>query len=142
MAPTSGGACMLDVTGSGQMDLVLMSSPQAIRVLHRESDGRSKEVDVAAAGLHLSGAGVACAVGDFDSDNLNDLAVATDEGVHLFRNLGKGKFQDVTAEAGLTARNHPTGITLIDFDHDGDLDLFVTGSASKPGDESNVLWRN
>jgi len=142
MAPTSGGACMLDVTGSGQMDLVLMSSPQAIRVLHRESDGSFKDMDTAAAGLILSGAGVACAVGDYDSDNLNDLAVATDNGIHLFRNLGKGKFQDVTAEAGLTPRNHPTGITYIDFDHDGDLDLFVTGSPLKAGDQSNVLWRN
>ena len=33
----TGGACMLDVTGSGQMDLVLTEAgPQAIRVLHRE----------------------------------------------------------------------------------------------------------
>ena len=47
----------------------------------------------------------------------------------LFRNLGKGKFQDVTAEAGLAARNKPTGITFVDYDHDGDLDLFVTGDA-------------
>lgn len=142
MAPTSGGACMLDATGSGQMDLVLMSSPQAVRVLHRESDGKFKELDTADAGLSLRGTGVACAVGDYDSDNLNDLAVATEDGVHLFRNLGKGKFQDVTAEAGLASRNHPTGITFIDFDHDGDLDLFVTGSAMKAGDEANVLWRN
>ena len=142
MAPTSGGACMLDVTSSGQMDLVLMSSPQAIRVLHRERDGKFKDLDTAAAGLSLSGAGIACSVGDYDSDNLNDLAVATDDGVHLFRNLGKGKFQDVTADAGLTRHNHPTGITFIDFDHDGDLDLFVTGSPLKPGDGSNVLWRN
>ncbi|MBS1804471.1 MAG: VCBS repeat-containing protein [Acidobacteria bacterium] len=142
MAPTSGGACMLDVTGSGQMDLILMSSPQAIRVLHRESDGQFKDLDTAAAGLTLSGAGVACSVGDYDSDTLNDLAVATDDGVHLFRNLGKGKFQDVTAEAGLVQRNHAAGVTFIDFDHDGDLDLFVTGAPLKAGDQSNVLWRN
>ena len=142
MAPASGGACMLDVTGSGQMDLVLMSSPQAIRVLHRESDGKFKDVDTTAAGLTMRGAGIACAVGDYDSDNLNDLAVAADDGVHLFRNLGKGKFQDVTGEAGLAQRNHPAGITFIDFDHDGDLDLFVTGSALKAGDGANVLWRN
>jgi tetratricopeptide (TPR) repeat protein len=142
IAPTNGGACMLDATGSGQMDLVLMSSPQAVRVLHRQSDGNFEELDSAAAGLNLSGTGIACAVGDFDSDNLNDLAVATDNGIHVFRNLGNAKFQDVTAEAGLTQLNHPTGITFIDFDHDGDLDLFVTGSPLKPGDKSNVLWRN
>ena len=142
MAPTSGGACMLDVTGSGQMDLVLMSSPQAIKVLHRESDGGFKDLDTAVAGLSLSGAGVACAVGDYDGDNLNDLAVATQDGVHLFRNLGKGKFEDATAEAGLTQRNHPAGMTFIDFDHDGDLDLFVTGSPLRSSDQPNVLWRN
>ena len=37
---TSGGACMLDVTGSGAMDLVLMQSGEkAIRVLHNKGDG-------------------------------------------------------------------------------------------------------
>ena len=47
----TGGACMLDVTGSGQMDLVLMESgAQAIRVLHRGGDGKFEDVDAAAAG--------------------------------------------------------------------------------------------
>ena len=41
-AATTGGACMLDVTGSGQMDLVLMQSgEQAISVLHRSGAGGS-----------------------------------------------------------------------------------------------------
>src|SRR5215831_184326 len=76
----TGGACMLDVTGSGQMDLVLMQkSDQAIRVLHRASDGKFEEVDVAAAGLKVTGNAIACTVGDYDADNLNDLAVAMDD---------------------------------------------------------------
>ena len=45
---------------------------------------------------------------------------------------GKGKFEDATTEAGLSPRNRPTGITFIDYDHDGDLDLLITGSALKP----------
>ncbi len=139
----TGGACMLDVTGSGQMDLVLMSSgTQAIRVLHRGADGAFSDLDAAGAGLSASGHAVACAVGDYDADNLNDLAVALDDRVLLFRNLGHGKFQDVTTEAGITPRNKPTGITFVDYDHDGDLDLFLTGSPLKPGDSPNVLWRN
>ena len=81
-------------------------------------------------------------MGDFDGDGLNDLAVALDDKVLLFRNLGKGKFEDATTEAGLSPRNRPTGITFIDYDHDGDLDLLITGSPAKPGDPSNVLWRN
>ncbi|HEU5350958.1 MAG TPA: FG-GAP-like repeat-containing protein [Terracidiphilus sp.] len=139
----TGGACMMDVTGDGSMDLVLMEAgPQAIAVLHRQADGRFRPMDAAAAGLKLAGHGVACAVGDFDGDGKNDLAVATEDGIALFRNLGKGKFEDATKAAGLEAKNHPTGITFLDFDHDGDLDLFVTGSPLTPGGESNVLWRN
>ena len=60
----TGGACMLDATGSGQMDLVLMESgAQAIRVLHRGDAGKFEDFDAAAAGLKISGHAVACAVG-------------------------------------------------------------------------------
>jgi tetratricopeptide (TPR) repeat protein len=140
---TTGGACMMDVMGEGQMDLVLMQSgAQAIRVLHNKGNGNYEEFDAAAAGLKAKGHAVACTVGDFDGDGLNDLAVALADAVLLFRNLGHGKFQDVTAEAGLTPKNRPSGITFMDYDHDGDLDLLLTGAPLKPGDAPNVLWRN
>jgi tetratricopeptide (TPR) repeat protein len=140
---TTGGACMMDVTGAGRMDLVLMQSgAQAIRVLHGNAGGSYEEYDAAAAGLKASGHAVACAVGDYDGDGLNDLAVALDDAVLLFRNLGHGKFQDVTAEAGLKPMNRPTGITFVDYDHDGDLDLLLSGSEKWPEGNSNVLWRN
>ena len=154
---TTGGACSLDVTGSGSMDLVLMQTgAQAIRVLHNKGDGSFEDVDAVAAGLKAKGRAVACAVGDFDGDGLNDLAVALDDAVLLFRNLGKGKFEDVTAAVGLTPRNRPSGITFVDYDHDGDLDLLLTGSGlnhpndkdpslgtpEKADDAPNVLWRN
>jgi hypothetical protein len=134
---------MMDVAGDGRMDLVLMQSgAQAIRVLHNKGDGGFEEWNAEAAGLKANGRAVACAVGDFDGDGLNDLAVALDDAVLLFRNLGHGQFKDVTAESGLAARNRPSGITVVDYDHDGNLDLLLTGSPIKPGDESNVLWRN
>jgi Tfp pilus assembly protein PilF len=140
---TTGGACMMDATGDGHMDLVLMQAgAQAIRVLHATGDGKFEEWDAAGAGLKAAGHAVACAVGDYDGDGLNDLAVALDDQVLLFRNLGKGQFQDVTAEAGLQAKNRPTGITFVDYDHDGDLDLFLTGAPMKEGGTPNVLWRN
>ncbi|MGH9604356.1 MAG: FG-GAP-like repeat-containing protein [Terracidiphilus sp.] len=139
----TGGACMIDATGSGRMDLVLMQSgAQAIRVLQNRGGGVFTEWDAEAAGLKASGQAVACAVGDYDGDGLNDLAVALEDRVLLFRNLGHGHFKDVTAEAGLQPRNRPTGITFVDYDHDGDLDLLLTGSPLMPGGESNVLWRN
>jgi tetratricopeptide (TPR) repeat protein len=140
---TTGGACMIDATGSGQMDLVLMQSgAQAIDILHPSGGGSFDELNAAAMGLKASGHAVACAVGDFDSDGLNDLAVALDDRVLLFRNLGHGQFKDVTTASGIMPRNRPTGITFIDYDHDGDLDLFLTGRSLEQGGAPNVLWRN
>lgn len=140
---TTGGACMLDVTGSGRMDLVLLESgAHAIRVLHDNGNLNFDVLDPAGAGLKVSGHAVACAVGDIDGDGLNDLAVALDDRVLLFRNLGEGKFEDVTAASGIVARNKPSGLTFVDYDHDGDLDLFISGAPLKPGGAPNVLWRN
>ena len=140
---TTGGACMMDVTGSGQMDLVLMQAgAQAIRVLHNRGAGSFEEFNVEVAGLKASGHAVACAVGDYDGDGLNDLAVALEDSLLLFRNLGHGKFENVTAKSGIVPRNRPSGITFVDYDHDGDLDLLLTGAPSREGGPSNVLWRN
>ncbi len=139
----TGGACMLDVAGDGHMDLVLMQSGvQAIRVLRNRGDGSFEELDAQAAGLIARGRALACAVGDFDGDGLNDLAVALDDAVLLFRNLGHGHFKDVTPETGLAPRNIPTGITFVDYDHDGDLDLLLTGEPLDANGAPNVLWRN
>ena len=134
---------MMDATGSGKMDFVLMQSgAQAIRVLHDKGNGEFEDWDAEAAGLKASGHAVACAVGDYDRDGLNDLAVALEDRLLLFRNLGEGKFKDVTAEAGLSAKNRPAGITFVDYDHDGDLDLLLTGSPLEVSGAPNVLWRN
>lgn len=139
----TGGACMADVAGSGQMDLVLMQDgEQAIGVMHRQSHGSLAEWNAAAAGLKASGHAVACAVGDFDADGLNDIAVAMSDGLLLFRNLGNGRWSDVTSQSGLQARNHPQAITFVDYDHDSDLDILTTGSALQQGGAANILWRN
>jgi tetratricopeptide (TPR) repeat protein len=140
-----GGICMLDVTGDGGFDLVAMSDGEhAIRVYHNAGDGNWKELSSQQTGLDASGSGISCAVGDFDNDGKNDLAAAFSDRVLLFRNLGGGKFKDVTKSAGIVPVNRPAGLTFVDFDHDGDLDLFVTGQpdGGKPSGSSNVLWRN
>ena len=143
LSGATGGACMMDATGSGRMDLVLMlSGKQSIAVLHNSGGATFQRLDSNAIGLHASGHAVACAVGDYDGDGRNDLAVAMEDRLLLFRNLGQGHFEDVTAAAGLLPRNRPTGLTFVDYDHDGHLDLFLTGDPMQVGGEANVLWRN
>ena len=141
-----GGVCFLDADGDGMADIVLPSTgEQAVRVFRNSGSGKYEEAKAQELGLTTSGAAVACAVGDFDNDGLPDLALALTDRVVLFRNEGKGHFTDVTKAAGIEPRNQPAGLTFVDYDHDGDLDLFVTGkpaAGAAAGAGPNVVWRN
>lgn len=140
-----GGVCMLDVDGDGRLDLVTMSSGEhAIRVFRNLGGDSWKAMPLKDTGLDVAGSAVSCAVGDYDNDGKNDLAVALRDRLVLFHNDGGGKFTDVTAKVGLTPMNEPAGMTFVDYDHDGDLDLFVTGKrvSDVKGSTDNVVWRN
>ena len=54
----------------------------------------------------------------------------------LFRNDGKGGFQDVTGAAGLAGTGFDTGVAIGDYDNDGYEDIFVGGV------HHNTLYRN
>ena len=101
----------------------MASGADAIRTYAQSGSGSFALVPSAQTGLVASGTGVACTVGDFDNDGLPDVAVAMSDRVLLFKNHGGGKFTDVTAATGVQPANHPAGITFVDYDHDGDLDL-------------------
>ena len=76
---------------------------------------------------------------DFDSDGLLDLFFVnggeTPKGKSqapvrhgLFRNLGNGRFEDVTVKAGVdTTSFYGMGVAAADYDNDGFQDLYVTG---------------
>jgi enediyne biosynthesis protein E4 len=54
----------------------------------------------------------------------------------LLKNVGNGQFEDVSARVGLVPRGYGQGVTVADYDGDGDPDVYVTRYGR------NTLWRN
>jgi hypothetical protein len=72
------------------------------------------------------GNGIAAA--DVDGDGLIDLYFTSQMGGNeLWRNLGNGRFENITAKAGVGVPGRiSVSATFADIDNDGDQDLFVT----------------
>jgi hypothetical protein len=100
------------------------------RLFKNNRDGTFTDI-TAKSGMTRSGWGQGCCIGDYDNDGLDDLFVSYYGQPILYRNHGDGTFTDVTAKAGLTQPHADTkprwnsGCAFLDYDKDGQLDLFV-----------------
>jgi hypothetical protein len=83
--------------------------------------------------------GSGCAFLDYDGDGDQDIVLVNSEPwpeqakdgaprptQALYRNDGKGNFEDATKEAGLDVSLFGMGVAVGDYDNDGDLDLYLT----------------
>ncbi|MCB9831716.1 MAG: CRTAC1 family protein [Planctomycetes bacterium] len=129
------GAAFFDMDGDGDPDLYLASGcswpgDEPVRPgggrLYRNDGGHF--VDVSAdSGLDTRGFyGMGVAVGDYDGDGREDLYLTAVGPNRLYRNLGAGRFEDVTTATGVAGtRGWSSGAAFLDHDLDGDLDLVV-----------------
>src|SRR6266850_2836958 len=130
---------LFDYDGDGDLDIFDVSSPG--RLLR--NDGKTFTDVSASSGLTYPGDGFAFAAvaGDYDNDGKPDLLVVRgpETAFVLYHNDGNGHFSDKTREAGILVPTNSAKLHLscafLDFDHDGDLDIFITGPP-------NILFRN
>ena len=129
------GAAFLDYDNDGDQDLFLVNfrhwpdhpgDSTPTQALYR-NDGSGHFEDVSReAGLDIEAYGMGVAIGDYDDDGWVDLFLSSLKKNQLFHNE-QGRFREVTDEAGVGGRQDlwSTGATFLDYDRDGDLDLFV-----------------
>ena len=121
------GMAVADVDGDGRLDLYLVTQLGENQLWKNLGGGKFRDI-TAEAGVGLANQiSVAPSFADVDNDGDADLFVTTvRKGNHLFENDGKGRFKDISKEAGLDYVGHSSGAVFFDYDRDGRLDLYLT----------------
>ncbi len=158
------GVAVADYDNDGLPD-VYITALEGDRLFHNEGHGHFRDV-TAASGIRNANFGTSAAWFDYDRDGKADLVVANyvqwsqaedkrcsmdgktksyctpetygGKSLKLYHNLGAGKFEDVTAKAGLADPSSKSlGITIFDYDGDRWPDIFVANDT-----QPNKLYRN
>jgi hypothetical protein len=159
------GVAWIDYDNDGWIDALVLSGTRLEEGTRREArwpqgqaptnrlyrnrhDGTFEDV-TERAGLRRTGWASSVCAGDYDNDGWTDLFITYYGQNVLYRNRG-GRFEDVTAGAGLATRGTRwgSGCAFLDYDRDGRADLFVANylafdlaSAAEPGTGIYCLWK-
>jgi hypothetical protein len=89
-----------------------------------------------------NGAGVG--LGDINNDGLTDVFFSGNMvPSRLYLNKGNFQFEDVTEKAGINKGGWCTGVSMVDINADGLLDIYVSRAGSKnPAERANLLFIN
>ena len=106
-------------------------------------------IDIAAdLGLDIRGRAGGVIVDDFNNDGYLDIVTSgwgLDDPMHYFQNNADGTFSDFTERSGLKGINGGLNIQQVDYNNDGNLDIFVLRGAWNTqgyGNQPSSLLRN
>jgi len=154
------GVAFADYDGDGFTDIFVSNDSIPNFLLHNNGDGTFTDVGLQAGVAYNENGKAVAGMGtdfrDIDNDGMPDIFLTAMYGdsFPLYRNAGKGPFDDVTETTGLaamTSRFTAWGTGIFDFDNDGNKDIFAAGSAildnsmevnHKPYPLPNFLYRN
>jgi hypothetical protein len=154
------GVAFADYDGDGFTDIFVSNDSIPNFLLHNNGDGTFTDVALLAGVAYNENGKAVAGMGtdfrDIDNDGMPDIFLTAMYGdsFPLYRNPGKGQFEDVTETAGIAAmtiRFTAWGAGIFDFDNDGNKDIFAAGSAildnsmevnHKPYPLPNFLYRN
>src|SRR2546422_2930098 len=130
------GLAVADVDSDGRLDIYFVNQLGSNQLWRNLGHGKFENI-TSSAGVGLEDRiSVTASFADIDNDGLPDLFVTTVRmGNVLFKNLGRGKFQDISREAGLGYVGHSSGAVFFDFNNDGLLDLFLCNVGVYTSDE-------
>ncbi|HYU27145.1 MAG TPA: CRTAC1 family protein [Thermoanaerobaculia bacterium] len=151
-----GPATAFDFDGDGRLDLYIgyfgdyvhgvlptlsrrNSNALPDKLFHNKGNFVFEDVS---AGSGVENVGWAQAVGhlDFDGDGREDLICGNDFGVNAwYRNLGNGKFEDVSAKIGTDKPSYTMGLGIADLNRDSYPDVYITNIVTMDKDEKYVL---
>ncbi len=146
------GVAIGDFFNAGRLDIFKTHFADDTNVLYRDL-GKGNFDDVTSSsgiGVETRFIGWGAAAADFQNSGLEDILFVTGNVYPeiaaklpqyplatprvLFRNLGKGKFEELfeAAGSGIAAAHCSRGLALGDFDNDGDLDVLITNMNEPP----------
>lgn len=145
----SPGSCWADYDLDGDMDVYVITRDGEDDSLFKNNGEGSFERVITGNISSNGGDGRSCAWGDVDGDRFPELYVGnfivrggedlSKARNFFYKNNGDGTFTEITEGSHVTDLHVTYGVSLVDYDYDEDLDLFVTNIASS---DTNILYEN